>query len=69
MYATFKSLAALAFASIVMAGAGTASATAQPRASYQGHTLKIVKPFFCKNHISNTVTGPNGVSYTAKKCG
>ena len=74
MTSTIKAFAALAIAGIVLAGAGTASAASvyvkyQPRVTYQGQAPKIVKPTICKNELSRTITGPNGVSYTAKKCG
>lgn len=67
-------IAALAAAAVLLAAVGSATArttlvTTLPKISAKIATPKISVPKICKNEISRTFVGPNGISYTAKKCG
>jgi len=68
MYTSLRTIAALAIAGLVIAGAGTASAATvyvkvKPNLSMRAQAPKIVLPKICKNSISRNYMG-----YTAKKC-
>jgi hypothetical protein len=68
MFTSLKTIAALAIAGLVIAGAGTASAATvyvkvKPKLSMKAQTPNITLPKICKNSISRTYMG-----YTAKKC-
>jgi hypothetical protein len=73
MYVAFRTMVAAAAAGLVLAAAtaawaATPQANAPPRLPHKVQLPKIAKPKICKSYITRTFVGPNGVSYTAKKC-
>ena len=73
MHGSFKILATIAFVAGAIGGATTASAAVvhvklPPQLSIKAAAPKIALPKICKNEISRTFVGPDGISYTAKKC-